>query len=66
VHDLRAKDSRVRFGVESDALGPALRRLGALGVRSLVIRPPTLEELFLRYYDRHDDATGAPATAAGR
>jgi ABC-2 type transport system ATP-binding protein len=29
-----------------------LRRLTAAGVRGLVSRPPTLEELFLRHYDR--------------
>ena len=32
------------------ALDPALRRLTAVGVRSLVSQPPTLEELFLRHY----------------
>jgi hypothetical protein len=33
-----------------EALGAALRLLTDAGVRSLVSRPPTLEELFLRHY----------------
>ncbi|HEX7069150.1 MAG TPA: ABC transporter ATP-binding protein, partial [Rhodothermales bacterium] len=52
VHNLHVEDSRVRFEVDSDALDPALRRLTASGVRSLISQPPTLEELFLRHYDR--------------
>ncbi|MFC4120850.1 ABC transporter ATP-binding protein [Nonomuraea zeae] len=53
VHDLSAVGGRVRFTVDTAALDPALRRLTAVGVRSLVSRPPTLEELFLRHYDTH-------------
>ncbi|MGW2223329.1 ABC transporter ATP-binding protein [Nonomuraea sp. NPDC001684] len=59
VHDLREEGGRVRFDVDADALGPALRRLTAAGVRTLDSRPPTLEELFLRHY-----AAGRPAEAA--
>ncbi|GAA3617784.1 ABC transporter ATP-binding protein [Nonomuraea rosea] len=61
VHDLRADGGRVRFTVDTAALDPALRRLTEAGVRSLVSRPPTLEELFLRHYDTH----AAPAGLAG-
>ncbi|MEV6041286.1 ABC transporter ATP-binding protein [Nonomuraea sp. NPDC052116] len=56
VHDLRAGDGRVRFSVDGVALDPALRRLAEAGVRSLVSRPPTLEELFLRHYERHAES----------
>ncbi|MEU6789691.1 ABC transporter ATP-binding protein [Nonomuraea angiospora] len=56
VHDLRAGDGLVRFSVDSVALDPALRRLAQAGVRSLVSRPPTLEELFLRHYERHAES----------
>ncbi|MEU9891287.1 ABC transporter ATP-binding protein [Sphaerisporangium sp. NPDC051011] len=52
VHDLHVEEGRVRFDVDADALDPALRHLTAVGVRSLVSRPPTLEELFLQHYDR--------------
>jgi ABC-2 type transport system ATP-binding protein len=58
VHGLRAENGRVRFDVESAALDGALRHLTDAGVRSLVCQPPTLEELFLRHYDR----AAAPAT----
>jgi ABC-2 type transport system ATP-binding protein len=50
VHNFQAHDGRVRFDVDNQALEEALRRLTAVGVRSLVSQPPTLEELFLRHY----------------
>jgi ABC-2 type transport system ATP-binding protein len=53
VHNLRTENGRVRFDVDAEALDPALRQLTAVGVRSLVSQPPTLEELFLRQYDRN-------------
>ena len=41
-----------------------MRRLGELGVRSLVSHPPTLEELFLRHYgDELAHEAGAAPTA---
>ena len=42
---------RVRLEVDTARLQPVLERLTAAGVRSLVSRPPTLEELFLRHYE---------------
>jgi ABC-2 type transport system ATP-binding protein len=52
VHDLRPEGRGVRFAVDAPALDEALRLLTRAGVRSLVSRPPTLEELFLRHYER--------------
>jgi ABC-2 type transport system ATP-binding protein len=52
VHDLRTDNGRVRFDVDTDALEPALQTLVKVGVRSLVSAPPSLEELFLRQYQR--------------
>jgi ABC-2 type transport system ATP-binding protein len=51
VHNLEVDGTRVRFQVDSPRLDEALRRLTAVGVRSLTSQPPTLEELFLRHYD---------------
>src|SRR6185312_3201504 len=51
VHDLVVDGARVRFQVDPGELDAVLRRLTAFGVRSLVSRPPTLEELFLRHYE---------------
>jgi ABC-2 type transport system ATP-binding protein len=50
VHALESDGARVHFHVDTDRLADAVRRLGELGVRSLVSNPPTLEELFLRHY----------------
>jgi ABC-2 type transport system ATP-binding protein len=50
VHDFRIEGMHVQFDVDTDHLDAAVRRLGELGVRSLVSRPPALEELFLRHY----------------
>jgi ABC-2 type transport system ATP-binding protein len=50
VHGLVVDGTEVRFDVDTVHLGDAVRRLGELGVRSLVSHPPTLEELFLRHY----------------
>ncbi|MEZ7125285.1 ATP-binding cassette domain-containing protein [Nonomuraea sp. AD125B] len=52
VHGLRTEGGRVWFDVDTAGLDVVLRRLTHLGVRALVSRPPTLEELFLRHYDR--------------
>ncbi len=50
VHGLQIDGGRVRFDVDNDRLEAVVRRLGELGVRSLISNPPTLEELFLRHY----------------
>jgi ABC-2 type transport system ATP-binding protein len=50
VHDLQLDGNEARFSVDTAALDATMRELTALGVRSLVSRPPTLEELFLRHY----------------
>ncbi|TMR90407.1 ABC transporter ATP-binding protein [Nonomuraea basaltis] len=64
VHDLRAEGSRVWFDVDTTGLDAVLRHLTDAGVRGLVSRPPTLEELFLRHYDRTGGSDGRHAGAA--
>lgn len=61
VHDLEVEGTRVRCQVDTSQLDAALRRLSDHGIRSLVSRPPTLEELFLRHYGSGE--TTAVATA---
>ena len=56
VHDLEVNGTRVRLQVDTAELDGVLRHLTAVGVRSLVSQPPTLEELFLRRYQ-----TGLPS-----
>ncbi|GAA0727040.1 ABC transporter ATP-binding protein [Dactylosporangium roseum] len=65
VHDLKIHNSTVRFDVDNSALDAVLRQLTTLGVRSLTSQPPTLEELFLRHYDR-TQADGKQRTGAAR
>jgi ABC-2 type transport system ATP-binding protein len=50
VHDLHPVDGQIRFEVDGDHLDATVRELAALGVRSLVAHPPTLEQLLLRHY----------------
>jgi ABC-2 type transport system ATP-binding protein len=51
VHDLEVDGLRVRLKVDAGELNHVLRAFTAIGVRSLVSHPPTLEELFLRHYE---------------
>jgi ABC-2 type transport system ATP-binding protein len=57
VHGLHVDGTRVRFEADTDKLDAVLRQLTAVGVRSLISQPPTLEELFLRHYQ--DDLLAA-------
>ncbi|WP_432824795.1 ABC transporter ATP-binding protein [Dactylosporangium sp. CA-092794] len=59
VHDLRTQNGTVRFDVDNAALDGVLRELTTVGIRSLTSQPPTLEELFLRHYDRAQEGTEA-------
>jgi len=54
VHDAVLDGTRLRGEVDNAALTEVLRRLSAIGVRTLTCRPPTLEELFLRHYSGQD------------
>jgi ABC-2 type transport system ATP-binding protein len=65
VHDAVLEGTRLRCEVDNAALNEVLRRLTATGVRTLICRPPTLEELFLRHYaaggDKEERARVTPA-----
>ena len=50
VHNVEIEDTRLRFEVDAEHLDSVIRQLSGYGIRSLVSRPPTLEELFLRHY----------------
>ncbi|HSS67281.1 MAG TPA: ABC transporter ATP-binding protein [Nocardioidaceae bacterium] len=50
VHVVDVDDERAQFDVDTAQLDEVMRFLAPLGIRSLVSRPPTLEELFLRHY----------------
>jgi ABC-2 type transport system ATP-binding protein len=65
VHDLRAQNGRLRFDVDTEHLGGAVRHLTGFGIRTLTSAPPTLEELFLRHYGDDVAAAEEPAPRAG-
>jgi ABC-2 type transport system ATP-binding protein len=50
VHDVAIDGTHISFQVGPEALDGALKHLTRFGVRSLVSRPPTLQELFMRHY----------------
>lgn len=50
VHNFRAENGQVHFDIDTDQLGEIIQEVSALGVRNLVSRPPTLEQLFMRHY----------------
>ena len=56
VRDLEVDGHRLRFLVPTARLGATLEVLGRRGIESLVSQPPTLEQLFLRHYDREPAA----------
>jgi len=65
AHDAVMDGTRLRCEVDNAALNEVLRRLTAVGVRTLTCRPPTLEELFLRQYsDQSDDPERVRVTPA--
>jgi ABC-2 type transport system ATP-binding protein len=50
VHDLEVEGSRATFQADEEALTAMLGILATVRVSSLVTRPPSLEDLFLRHY----------------
>jgi ABC-2 type transport system ATP-binding protein len=71
VHDLAVEahpggGTTVRCEVDADHLDGAMRHLAAAGVRSLVSRPPTLEQLFLRHYSDELAAANGNGNGNGR
>ena len=51
VHEVDIDGAVLRCQVDNDRLDDLLRVLSQAGVRSLVSQPPTLEQMFLRYYE---------------
>jgi len=62
VHDVRPVDGQRRFEVDGEHVDAVMRQLAALGIRSIVAHPPTLEQLLLRHYG--DEARTDPAEVA--
>jgi ABC-2 type transport system ATP-binding protein len=63
VHTFTVTGTKAALDVEPGAMGDVLAYLGRFGVRDLTSRPPTLEELFMRHYER---TSGAEAEESER
>lgn len=50
VYNLNLEGKHANFSVDAEKIGPVLKFLTQFGVESLLSTPPTLEELFVRYY----------------
>lgn len=50
VHDLVVDGRRLRFGVDDAQVNEVLGHLSRVGVATITVTPPSLEELFLRHY----------------
>jgi ABC-2 type transport system ATP-binding protein len=64
IHGLDVGNGQVRFEVDAEHLNAAMRELTQAGVRSLVARPPTLEQLLLRHYGDELGRGHTPAEAS--
>jgi ABC-2 type transport system ATP-binding protein len=61
VYAVEIQGPRLHCEVDHAALNDLLARLTEVGIRDLVCRPPTLEELFLRHYSAERAGPGVPA-----
>lgn len=52
VHQLEEKDGELFFQVDMEAMDRVMRHLSQFGIIKLECMPPTLEDLFLRYYEQ--------------
>ena len=50
VHNLVIEGNHSHFSVDSEKIDSVLKHLTQFEVKSLISTPPTLEELFIRYY----------------
>lgn len=64
AHNVHADDNHVRFDIDTEHLGAALKQLTSVGVRNLSSKPPSLEELFLRHYETGAQASEKPEEAS--
>ncbi|MDQ0340501.1 ABC-2 type transport system ATP-binding protein [Caldalkalibacillus uzonensis] len=61
VHDIVVEGQTVRFQVDTEELDNIIKYVSQFGVIRLESAPPTLEDLFMRYYEgeAHVERTGA-------
>nr|WP_281063948.1 ABC transporter ATP-binding protein [Arthrobacter terrae] len=57
AHELTVTGGRVSFTTDTDGVNAVLPMLAALKVQGLTVKPPSLEELFLRHYGHEAQGT---------
>jgi ABC-2 type transport system ATP-binding protein len=60
VHDLKTDGLDIECSVDTGALDDVLAQLAVAGVAALTCEPPSLEEIFLRFYGDELAASGVP------
>lgn len=55
VHNVKTKDNEYQMSVDSDQIGAVIEKLSQYQVLSLQANKPTLDDLFLRYYNQKGD-----------
>lgn len=58
IHDVSRDGLKYRFSVDSNAMTKVMEVLLPLGIKSLTVEPPSLEELFMRHYGDDIDEKG--------
>ncbi len=58
IHDVSRDGLKYRFSVDSNAITKVMEVLLPLGIKSLTVEPPSLEELFMRHYGDDIDEKG--------
>ncbi|MFW5411956.1 ABC transporter ATP-binding protein [Aerococcus urinaeequi] len=52
VHDFSQEKDQAEFSVDHEHLNEVLRTAATIGIRNIQSAPPTLEDLFIRHYER--------------
>lgn len=56
IHHLSEKDGEWNFQVDSEDMGEVMKHISQFGIVKLESLPPTLEDLFMRYYEKAEEA----------
>ncbi len=62
IYNIEEKDKTVSFQVDSEQLDAAVKHISQYGIIKLESAPPTLEDLFMRYYENKDEKAAGGAS----
>ncbi len=55
IHDLEEQGQMLSFQVDAEAIDAVIKHISQFGIVKLESTPPTLEDLFMRYYEQRDE-----------